>query len=88
MRNYLVNTTYSTHFKHKNTTRDLCLGRGRIRLFSSVRDSILPSAAWCGAVHICSHTRFINRFMMSEGGDPLSLPFTSKTDRRVFLILY
>ena len=32
-----------------------------------------------GAVHKCSHTRFINRFMMSEGGDPLSLPFTSKT---------
>ena len=27
--NYLANTTYSTHFKHKNTTKDLCLGRGR-----------------------------------------------------------
>ena len=38
---------------------------------------ILPDAVWCGAVH--NHTRFINRFMMSEGGDPLSLPFTSKT---------
>ena len=34
---------------------------------------------WCSAVHTCSHTRFINRFMMSEGGDPLNLPFTSKT---------
>ena len=31
------------------------------------------------AVHTCNHTRFIDRFMMSEGGDPLSLPFTSKT---------
>ena len=33
----------------------------------------------CGAVHKCSHTRFINQFMMSEGGDHLGLPFTSKT---------
>ena len=71
---------YSTHFKHKNTTRDLCLGLGRIRLFfSSVRYSILPGAGWCGVVHTSSHTRFIDRFMMSEVGDPLSLPFTPKT---------
>ena len=41
--------------------------------------SILPGAVWFGAVHTCSHTCFIDRFMMSEGGDPLSLPFTSKT---------
>ena len=57
--NYLANTTYSTHFKHRNTTRDLCLGRGRvgrIRLFSSVRYCILPGAVWCGAVHTFSHT--------------------------------
>ena len=46
-----------------------------------MRYSILPGAVWCGAVHICSHTRFIDRFMImiSEDGDPLSLPFTSKT---------
>ena len=79
IRNYLANTTYSTPFKHKNTTRDLCLGRGRIQLFSSVRYSILPGAVCCGAVYTCNHTRFIDRFMMTEGGDPLSLPFTSKT---------
>ena len=30
----------------------------------------------CGA---CSHTLFIDRFRLSEGVDPLSLPFTSKT---------
>ena len=47
--------------------------------FSSVRYSILPGGVWCGVVHTCSHTRFIDRFMMSEGGDPLSLPFNSKT---------
>ena len=33
----------------------------------------------CGTVHTCSHTRFIDRFMVSEGSDPWSLPFTSKT---------
>ena len=48
-------------------------------LFSSVRYSILPGAVWCGALHTCSHARFIDRFMMSESVDPLSLPFTSKT---------
>ena len=47
--------------------------------FSSVRYSILRGALWCGTVNTCSHTRFIDRFMMSEGGDPLSLPFTFKT---------
>ena len=36
-------------------------------------------AVRCGAVHTCSHICFINRFMMSEGDDPLSLPLTSKT---------
>ena len=46
---------------------------------SLVRYSTLPRAVWCSAVHTCSHTRFIDRFMMSEEGDPLSLPFTSKT---------
>ena len=44
-----------------------------------MRYSILPGAVWCGAMHTCSYTRYIDRFMMSEGGDPLSLPFTSKT---------
>ena len=48
-------------------------------IFSPVRYSILPGAVWCGAVHTCSHTRFISQFMMSEGGNPLGLPFTSKT---------
>ena len=43
-----------------------------------MRYSILPGAVWCGAVNTCSHTRFIDRFMMSEGGDPLSLRFTFK----------
>ena len=43
-----------------------------------MRYSILPGAM-VGAVHTCSHTRFIDRFLMSEGGEPLSLPFTSKT---------
>ena len=37
---YLPNTTYSTP---SNTTRDLCLGRGRIQLFSSVRYFFV----WC-----------------------------------------
>ena len=32
-------------------------------------------------VHTCSHIRFIVRFMVSEGGDPLCLPFTSKTEQ-------
>ena len=41
--------------------------------------SILPGAVCWGAVYTCNHTRFIDRFMMTEGGDPLSLPFTSKT---------
>ena len=45
--------------------------------FSFFLSYFLPGAVWCGAV--CSHTRFIDRFMMSEGGDPLSLPLTSKT---------
>ena len=45
---------------------------------------------WCGAVRCgavrfgavrCIHTRFIDRFFMSEGGDPLSLTFTSKTEQ-------
>ena len=36
----------------------------------------LLSMMRCG---ICSHTRFIDRFMMSESGDHLSFPFTSKT---------
>ena len=45
----------------------------------SVRYSILPGAVWCGAGHTCSHTHFVDRCMMSEGGDTLSLPFTSKT---------
>ena len=44
-----------------------------------MRYSILPGAVWCGAVRTCSHTHFIDRFMMSEGDDPLSLPFNSKT---------
>ena len=44
-----------------------------------MRYSILPGAVWCKAVHTCSHTSFVDRFMMSEGGDPLSLPFTYKT---------
>ena len=44
-----------------------------------MRYSILPGAVWFGVVHTCSHTRFIDRFVMSECGDPLSLPFTSKT---------
>ena len=44
-----------------------------------MRYSILPGAVWCGAVHTCSHTRFTDRLMMSEGDDPLSLRFTSKT---------
>ena len=35
--------------------------------FSSVWYSILPGAVWCGAVHTCSHTPFIDRFMMSKG---------------------
>ena len=78
IRNYLANTTHSTDFKHKNTIRDLCLGRGRIGLFSSVRYSILRGAVWSGTVHSCSHTGFIDRFMMPEVGDPLILPFTSK----------
>ena len=47
--------------------------------FSSVRYSILPSAVFCGALHTCIHTRFTDRLMMSEGDDPLNLPFTSKT---------
>ena len=47
--------------------------------FPSVRYSILPGGVWCSAMHTFSHTRFVDRFMMSEGGDPLSLPFTSKT---------
>ena len=34
-----------------------------------------------GAVHTCRHTRFIDPLMMSEGADPLSLPFTSKTEQ-------
>ena len=42
--------------------------------FSSVQYSILPGAVWCGAVHIY----FIDRFMMKEDGDPLSLSFSSK----------
>ena len=50
IRNYLANTTYSTPFKHKNTTRDLCLGRGRIQLFSSVRYFFsFLFFAWCNA---------------------------------------
>ena len=44
-----------------------------------MRYSILPGVVWNGAVHTCTHPRFIDRFMMSEGGDPLSLHFTSKT---------
>ena len=44
-----------------------------------MRYSILPGAVCYGAVHTYSHTRFIDRFMMSEGGDPLSLQLTSKT---------
>ena len=55
------------------------LRSGTNSAFSVRRYSILPGAVWCGAVHTCSHTGFINRFMMSEGGDPLSLLFTSKT---------
>ena len=47
--------------------------------FSSMRYSILPAAVWSSAVYTCSHTSFVDRFMMSEGGDPLSLPLTSKT---------
>ena len=54
-------------------------------VFLSVRYSNLPGAVWCGVVHACSHTRFIDRFMMSEGGDPLSLPFTSKTGQSHFV---
>ena len=45
------------------------LGGDVFGFFSSVR-------YWYGAVHICSN---IDRFIMSEGSDPLSLPFTSKT---------
>ena len=79
--NYLANTTYSTHFRHKNTTQDLCLGRGRIQLFfrqcSTVFYLVLYSVR-CGAVHVVTYSHFINRFMMSEGSDSLSLPFTSK----------
>ena len=44
-----------------------------------MRYRILRGAVWCGTVHTCSHNCFIDRFMMSEGGDPLSLLFTSKT---------
>ena len=44
-----------------------------------MRHSILLSDVWCSVVHTCSHTRFIDRFMMSEDSDLLSLPFTSKT---------
>ena len=51
----------------------------------SVRFSILPGAVWCGAVHTCSQTRFIDRFIMSEGGDPLNLPFISKTGQSHFV---
>ena len=50
-----------------------------------MRYSILRGAVWCGTVHTCSHTRFIDRFMMSEGADPLSLPFTSKTGQSQFV---
>ena len=63
-----------------------------------MRYNILPGAVRCGAVHICSHPCFINRFMMSEDGGPLSLPFTSKTGQshsvaqnrqaRFFFVLY
>ena len=77
IRNYLANNTYSTHFKHKNTTRDLCLGGTNSAVFvNAIQYFYLVR---CGAVHICSHIRFINRFLMSEDGSPLSLPFTSKT---------
>ena len=73
-------TTYA--IKHENTIRDLCLGRGRIRFFfrqgGTVFYLVLYGAERCIRVQ-CSHTRFIDRFMMSEGGDLLSLPFTSKT---------
>ena len=44
-----------------------------------MRYSILPGAVLCGAVQTCSHTRFIDRFMISEGGNSLSLPFASKS---------
>ena len=50
-----------------------------------MRYSILPGAVWCGVVHTYSHTRFIDRFMMSEGGDPSSLSFTSKTGQSHFV---
>ena len=41
--------------------------------FSSVGYSSLRGAARCGIVHKCSHTRLTDRFMMSEGGDPLNI---------------
>ena len=44
-----------------------------------MRYSLLPGAILCGAVHTCNHTRFIDRFMISEGGNSLSLPFASKS---------
>ena len=72
---------YSTQFKHKNTTRDLLL-RSVTNLaffFRQCGTVFLPGAVWCGAVHTCSLTRSIDRFMMSEGGDPLSLPLASET---------
>ena len=47
-------------------------GKNLFVFFSSVQYSILPSAVCCGAVYTCNHTRFIDRFMMTEGGDPLS----------------
>ena len=48
-------------------------------IVSAVQYFTWCGAVRCGAVHTCSHTRFIDRFFMSEGGHPLSLPFTSKT---------
>ena len=60
----------------KKKTRDLCLGGTNTAFFvNAIQYFYLVR---CGAVHICSHIRFINRFLMSEDGSPLSLPFTSK----------
>ena len=65
--NPLQTQKYHTRFMLRSGTNSAFI--------SSVRYSILPGVVWRGAVH----TRFIDRFIMSEGGDPLSLPFTSKT---------
>ena len=63
----------------KYHTRFMLRSGTNLVIFLSVQYSILPGAVWCGAMHTCSHTHFIDRFMMSEDSDPLSLCFTSKT---------